>query len=101
MEARDELDHMKSKLEESFHENGMCLIHCLFVCILLAIYIYYWKYSHISTDLLIGRLDHQEEEMKAMAQERDDVRNELETSISKAKDLELNSSILTEEHGTL
>lgn len=41
MEARDELDHMKSKLEESFQENGLlfsllktiCLSISLFNCV--------------------------------------------------------------------
>ena len=50
---------------------------------------------------MIKRLDDQEEELKIIAQERDDVKNELETSISKARDLELNSSVITEENGTL
>lgn len=50
--------------------------------------------------MLVKRLDDQEEELRIIVQERDDVRNELETSISKARDLDLNSSVITEENGT-
>ena len=45
------------------------------------------------------RLDEQEEEIRAMVLERDEVKKELETSMSKAKDIELNSSFLMEENG--
>ena len=56
-------------------------------------------YGYELSDVLMKRLDEQEEEIREMMFQRDEVKKELETSMSKAKDIELNSSFLVEENG--
>ena len=64
----------------------------------LSCYDYSFEFWQLS-DVLMKRLDEQEEEIRTMTFERDEVKKELQTSMSKAKDIELNSSFLMEENG--